>query len=57
VALSGSAVRLAREVLDVAAERAAAGAWRRCWCSDPLHEHDDTGVVVERLQVDLLLLR
>jgi hypothetical protein len=57
VMLPGSAVRLAREVLDVAAERAESGAWRRCWCSDPMHVHDDTRVVVEQLQVDLLLLR
>jgi hypothetical protein len=56
VVLPGAAVRFAREVLDVAAERAAAGAWRRCWCSEPLHEHDETYVVVQQLQVDLLLL-
>ena len=57
VMLPGSAVRLAREVLDVAVERGGSGAWRRCWCDEPLHEHDDMRVVVERLQVDLLLLR
>jgi hypothetical protein len=57
VVLPGAAVRFAREVLDVAVERAAAGAWRRCWCHDRLHEHDDRRVVVERLEVDLLLLR
>jgi hypothetical protein len=57
VVLPGSAVRLAREVLDVAAERAASGAWRRCWCGDPLHQHDDTPALVQQLEVDLLLLR
>jgi hypothetical protein len=56
VLLPGSAVRFAREVLDVAAERVAAGAWRQCWCGEPLHEHDDAPVVVERLRVDLLLV-
>ena len=57
VVLGGSAVRIAREVLDVAAQRAAEGAWRRCWCAEPLHEHDDMPAVVEQLQVDVLLLR
>ena len=56
VVLPGGAVRFAREVLDVAAERAAAGTWQRCWCSEPLHEHDDRQALVEQLQVDLLLL-
>ena len=57
VVLSGSAVRLAREVLDVAAERVAAGAWRECWCREAHHEHEDPRDVLEQLQVDLLLLR
>lgn len=56
VVVPGSAVRCAREILDVAAERAATGAWRRCWCTEPLHEHDEIRAVVEQLQVDLLLL-
>lgn len=57
VVFPGSAVRCAREVLDVAAERAAAGTWRRCWCTEPLHEHDEPPAVARQLQVDLLLLR
>jgi len=56
VVLPGAAVRFAREVLDVAAERAAAGSWRSCWCGDLLHEHDEPRAVVEQLQVDLLLV-
>lgn len=56
VVVSGSVVRCARELLDVAAERASARSWRRCWCHDPLHDHDETDVLVEQLQVDLLLL-
>jgi hypothetical protein len=56
VVVPGSAVRCAREVLDVAAERVAAGAWRLCWCRDLLHEHEDRQLLVEQLQVDLLLV-
>lgn len=56
VVVPGSAVRFAREVLDVAAERAATGTWRRCWCGEPLHDHDDTRALVRQLRVDLLLL-
>jgi hypothetical protein len=57
VVLAGGVVRLAREVLDLAAERAASGTWRRCWCADPLHDHEPTPAVAEQLEVDVLLLR
>jgi hypothetical protein len=56
VVVAGSTVRAARGLLDLAVTRVAGGSWRPCWCGEPMH-HDDVIVTVERLRVDLLLVR